>query len=514
MNRFYIFLIIILFFAIPYTFAQDIASMGSNKDPLKISGALATNQIVYDDLYSSYFIERSEDEGKTFITINQDPYLTATPNAKQKGNSIFMLDSLPENNKKYSYRVKGKSYFGEMGPASDPVQGMGITKPKALPTILSVKIINNVQALLTWEFPLEMNSKIIGFQLATATSLALPLQNTGKLIASDKREWLLEKLQPSGYYGIKAIDAQGNEYPSAPYLVQLKDNTPPSAPTALKGKIDTLGIVRMQWKSSKAPDLEGYRIYMANSLNDEFSQVTKTHLHDTTFTDTTQLQTLSEKIYYKIVAIDHHFNISQFSEVFMLLRPDKVPPSPPVIISCVGIDSGVVIQYIPSLSMDVTKHIIYRKSKGSDQWVKIATYDSTHTSNKHLDRGSDLKTIFQYTVVAQDESKNITYAVQPATAKRFDNYQRAEIKKFTALADRNTRAIRLQWQYRQEAASKILVYRAEENQPLRLYKTLPPKAESFEDKAIKIGSTYKYKLKAIFTDGGSSPISKEVTLKF
>ncbi len=469
---------------------------------------------IYQDIYSSYYIERSSNDGASFERLNEEPYLTSTPRASQRNDKIFMMDSLPENNKNYSYRIRGKSYFGELGPPSAIVKGKGIAKPKALPTITAVKIINNAQAILKWEFPKEMNDKIAGFQLATASSLALPLQNMGKLIPPDKREWVLDKLQTSGYYGIKAIDAQGNEYPSAPYLVQLKDSLPPAAPSNLKGKIDTLGLVSLSWKRSPEADIEGYRVYMANSLAEEFSQVTSTPAKDTVFTYKISLHTLSEKVYFKIVALDHHFNISPFSSILGLARPDTVAPARPVISNCNSIDSAVVIQYLPSSSKDVVKHTLLRKAEGSDQWVRVADHDSTNKTHQYIDKGSDVKTIFYYTIEAKDLSGNTSVAVQPAVAKRFDNFKKPNIEKATAQADRVTRAIVISWQYAYSGVSRILLYRAEENGSFRLYKTLSAENKFYQDKAIKIGTTYKYILKASYTDGGSSPMSKEMSVRF
>lgn len=468
----------------------------------------------HQDIYSSYFIERSSNDGASFERINEEPYLTSTPKALQKNDKIFMTDSLPENNKIYWYRLRGKSYFGDLGPSSEVLKGKGIPRPKALPVINTVKVINQTQAILKWEFPKEMNNEIAGFQLCVASSLALPLHNVGKLIPSDKREHVLDKLQNVAYYGIKAIDLKGNEFASAPYLVQLKDSLPPAAPKNLKATIDTMGYVRLSWLRSLEPDIEGYRVYMANTVAEEFSQVTTSPSKDTIYSYKTSLNTLSEYIYFKIVAIDHHFNVSRFSNTISIARPDTIPPARPVISNCTAIDSAVIIQYIPSTSKDVIKHTLLRKSEGSDQWVRLVEHDTTNKSFQYIDQGSDVKTTFYYTVEAQDYSKNVSYAVQPAFAKRFNNFKKPNIDKIFIEADRVNRAVVLSWQYLYPELSKIMIYRAEENQSLRLYKTLSANVNSFQDKAIKIGTTYRYILKANYTDGGVSPMSKEMTIKF
>lgn len=58
-----------------------------------------------------------------------------------------------------------------------------------------------------------------------------------------------------------------------PLLGQLKDDTPPTAPTGLIGVSDPAGVVTLHWSPSPESDVMGYRVFTANSENGDYAQV-------------------------------------------------------------------------------------------------------------------------------------------------------------------------------------------------------------------------------------------------
>jgi len=75
-------------------------------------------------LYNYYFIERSE-KGDDFRPLSDTPI----GQMHQEGGSKTMLyiDSIPQNNKEYAYRLRGKTIFGTFSPYSKVIKGKGIT---------------------------------------------------------------------------------------------------------------------------------------------------------------------------------------------------------------------------------------------------------------------------------------------------------------------------------------------------------------------------------------------------
>ena len=133
----------------------------------------------------------------------------------------------------------------------------------------------------------------------------------------------------SYYFIVVAQDTAGNQRMSLPVFVQIVDSIPPSAPTNLRGLIDSMGIATITWDQGKEEDLVGYRIYMANNPKHEFAQLTKESTPMNLWHDSIELFALDKKIYYKVVAVDRSNNFSEFSEILSLDRPDIVRPGSP-----------------------------------------------------------------------------------------------------------------------------------------------------------------------------------------
>jgi fibronectin type 3 domain-containing protein len=74
------------------------------------------------------------------------------------------------------------------------------------------------------------------------------------------------------------------------------------------------------------------------------------------------------------------------------------------------------------------------------------------------------------------------------------------------------REIILTWTIKSpQKTERILIYKADGNDPLRLYKHSTE--NSFTDSDISPEKTYKYRIKAIYDDGSSSELSNEVIAK-
>ena len=75
-----------------------------------------------------------------------------------------------------------------------------------------------------------------------------------------------KNITPSNYFKIRAI-GDNNQTESFSILVQLYDETPPAVPVGLTGKIDSAGIVRLEWKANTEKDLGGYHVFKSTEKN-------------------------------------------------------------------------------------------------------------------------------------------------------------------------------------------------------------------------------------------------------
>ena len=116
----------------------------------------------------------------------------------------------------------------------------------------------------------------------------------------------------ANHYIIAAVDTAGNASYSLNTYGHLIDSIPPNIPTGLTGRIDTNGLVHLTWNVNKEPDIMGYAIQFSNDSSHVFAVVTNKPVLTNSYTDTIMIRTLTERIYYKVVAIDKNFNYSEY----------------------------------------------------------------------------------------------------------------------------------------------------------------------------------------------------------
>ncbi len=471
----------------------------------------------YSDIFISYIIERSDDNGKTFKSIDNLPFINVTPETKNyPSDYIYRLDSLPENDKLYIYRVKGKTSFGEISPPSDTVQGMGIETILAVEPVLNfVKPLMNGSVEIRWLYPDSLIKNIQGFVVARA-SMAAPksYKDISKILSNTARSYEDTKPDKENYYVVKAVDINGKVALSFPIMGLLKDSVPPLPPTGLFAKVDSSGIVKIRWKKNKEEDMLGYRVYMSNSLREEFMFLSKGTVMDTNYTDTITLNTLTKKAYYKLVAIDQHFNPSDFSQPIELKRPDIVPPSAPAFDKLESLSEGIKISWKPSTSNDVVAHVLYRRIAGEKKWVTIAVVDSSKKVRDYYDKSVEKRKSYEYTILAVDDSKLESDLASPIEIAFIDDGKRPDISRFRATLEREKKIIELKWDYELKNVKRFLIYRIENGSEIRLYKSVEGNQFVFMDKSLLPNTTYQYRVKAVLIDGSQSDFSKEIAIVY
>jgi hypothetical protein len=157
--------------------------------------------------------------------------------------NIVIPDSLPQNNIKYYYRMYGVTIFGEKGPYSNIISGVGFKNLTSNPSINEYYSNDKGEIHLSWDFNESDNELIKYFELRHAISPNIEFKPIVKEINAKTRSIVVKRNEPSNYFVLAAIPHKGDETVSLPVFVQLVDSIPPSAPKGLKGEI---GLVR-QW---------------------------------------------------------------------------------------------------------------------------------------------------------------------------------------------------------------------------------------------------------------------------
>jgi hypothetical protein len=237
--------------------------------------------------------------------------------------------------------------------------------------------------------------------------------------------------------------------------------------------------------------------------------ISSSEILDTSYTDQINIKTLTKNIHYKVRAIDERQNQSSFSEMLTLKRPDIIPPVAPVIKNIANKDDKPELMWVNSSSTDVVYHHIYRKAKVDSVTTVVASLGKGEgTMSNYLDESVEPGKEYTYYLVAEDDSK---LQSPPSNYGYFK--VKSDIEEGIKLKKRvTTDQVKLTWKISADKpVERMLVYRSVGENAIRLYGNATD--DHFIDNKLSPEKTYKYTVKAVYTDGSTSVYSNYVTVK-
>jgi fibronectin type 3 domain-containing protein len=471
---------------------------------------LSWDKVLFSNLYNAYILERSDDDGKSYHPVTKEPIVNADrAENKQPQQRMFYIDTVPQVGQPKVYRVRGVTAFGQIGASSDTIHTVVMEEMNAHPSITGTAILNN-GVLIKWMMP-PSPVKLKGFDIERSSALNKKYTKINNQLLSAKDSVFMDQ-QPkrSNYYKVRAYTMDGRSTISYAQFVQLEDSIPPAAPDSLAGLISDSGIVSLKWKANTEDDIYGYRVFRANGPDEEFVQVTREPARKNALTDTITVKTLTKYVYYKIVALDGHYNPSDFSAVLKLKRPDVVPPVPPVFTDAHTDQQGVFLQWQPSTSEDVVVHKVMRAVDTA--WQEIAAFKNADSIRQYTDTSGRKGVKYSYVIAAVDDS-GLRGLSKVLAAQRLDMGTLDGDKVLKAAIDRDNKHIRLKWM-RPEGTTRIWVYRSAEGGPMRLFKTLEGNVQEFIDTDLLVNTVYRYKVKLQRQSDGASLFTEEITVNY
>lgn len=499
------------------TITVDASVLSVNKKIVGLAGksknkitTLSWKAIDYKSDYSGYTIERSEDS-ISFKKINISPVILLRSQFEKNKEYIFYNDTMPQSPKKYFYRIKGINFFGEESEPSNVITSYSSPILKSYPLIDTITVVQNRRVNIKWRMgnP-EETDKLKSYLLMRSEKdngvYKIIFESTDNLRFTDHNPLA------SNFYKVAAITFNNDTIYSYSRMATIIDTISPNSPIGLKAAVDKKGNVTIKWKKNQETDLQGYKLFKANTLNEEFVQINNKFIKDTFFNDKLNLKTLSKKIYYSLAATDNNFNSSFKCLPIEVRRPDTIPPASPILRSVSPELKGVKIEFILSKSNDVMMHIISRKTESENNFVNIKSITLKDSIENYSDTTAECGRTYTYLISAIDEDDNISKS-RPLILK----YETGFRKKLTTVnytVDRTKKNISLIWEYNEKEIEKFILYRKRENGPLTIIKTVDGNTLSYVDKTPNIGNIYEYRIKAVMYNGAESIISDPIKIEY
>lgn len=470
---------------------------------------------LYDQFYTGYYLERASFKSNKFERLNESPYIVTRPEGDLEEDYLFShTDSFSKNYKKYNYRLIGVTPFAEYIVSIENFVGFGVdlTPPNPVGKV-EANSISKSEIEIKWE-PGESSKDLEGYMVFRSWDEAGPYIQLMDDPTSKKIRNYKDKpgdMNGTIFYKVASVDTAGNLSVTFPVMAVVIDSIPPTMPQNLNGKIDKNGIVSLDWNLGPEQDILGYRVYFANQADHEFSNITAYPWQDTSYKDTISLNSLTENVYYKIVAVDQRYNHSEYSQILKLQRPDTIPPVKPLIDRYIVTDSTVYIEWIPSTSEDVVSHVLYRRKKGGS-WIQIKEIQTDLEKESFVDSDVNKSEEWEYSFQAKDDDDLVSVMSNVLHVKIIDTKVRPDVQDLKAAGVNNNNQVQLSWNYTKSADCHFIIYRSYNGSTFRVYKSVDGSELSFTDTDLIGGGTYTYAVKAVYEDGGQSMLSKKVNL--
>lgn len=434
--------------------------------------------------YSAYWLEKQVKGSNGFLRVNELPQLLPSHEFAR----LNFSDSVALNYVPGTYRIAASDPFGDLY-FSEVFQAMGRDKtPPAVDIEFKGKAMNDSMIELSWKLLSGNSYDIYRLKLSRSELGEGPYQFVSEFTSPQGSTQNISRDGASGYfYLLEAIDTAGNATPFITYCLFL-DETAPQQPTGLKARVDSNGIVLIEWEAVPDSDLDGYLVFKGNDLKHEFSGVVSRPQKENYFYDTLALNMLNRNLFYRVIAVDYHFNRSKASEVIKVLRPDTIAPVSPQIIHYEVNDSFVLLELQASSSVDVHKTYLYREHQGKAEVIDSIVFKKpvlTYTDKK-LKPGSE----YGYYMIALDSSGNRSHPGNMIQIRMPQTHVLFEAPQLIVTYDSVRKSAMIQWQKPGIPRAMIHLYRGSSSENMQYLRTFSADNLQYRDELLPKGNVY------------------------
>ena len=462
----------------------------------------------YRSDFFGWELERSYDEGRNWESVFELPLINdndTITGIHEEAKYLYYEDVLPDNDLTMIYRLRGADYLGGLSENESRATGEGREDIRRSPLLLETIQTDSNHAIIRWEFPEDREHLLAEFRIVHTDSAGHNYRTALDAIAPQAREVSLPMLFRSNFFRVQAVSKLGTVFSSFESLVMAYDDEPPAVPGDFSGYIDSSGIAHLSWLTSNEPDLKGYYLFKGYFEGRELAMITADPLAGPTHTDTVNMQSGNEWVYYQLRSVDTRGNGSNFTPVLKLKKPDVFPPSPGQFTEVDNDGQRVFLQWTDSPSPDAAVYELYRRAiETESDFGLVLRFTADDFQNSYIDSLVQRETTYAYTLLVIDDDGLESEPAQPVSLRLKDYGIRSPIEGFTADVDAENRQINLRWIYG-AAPRDFYLYRGRDDEPLSLLKVISGDLRSYLDDNLHSASTYRYGIQAVFSDGDVSP---------
>ncbi|MEZ4930882.1 MAG: fibronectin type III domain-containing protein [Saprospiraceae bacterium] len=296
----------------------------------------------------------------------------------------------------------------------------------------------------------------------------------------------------------------GNESRSLSAYVLFADHTPPAPPIGLAGSVDSNGVVSLSWTPNREDDLLGYRVYWSNDREHKFIMISSDMVRESAYTDSVQIHTLSEHVYYRIAAVDNGFGHSDFSNILELKRPDvSVATSSGIFTDFKILENGIQLTWTPSTSSDLATQQLLRRQPDGD-WNLLREFDKT--AARYFD-SPPANGIYEYALRSIDDDGQRSELSFPVGVNFVGKGETPPVEDLRAVYNQEKKALELHWRY-PASDRRFVIYRSVNDGGLMSYESVQGNVQ-FTDFGVAENATYTYAVRVVDdATGGESDLQK------
>ncbi len=355
--------------------------------------------------YTSFNIYRRELMDEKFIKINTAPVQVQTKKNMDGTISVapyFYSDTTINKDLRYFYQVRGVDFFGDEGPAS--VEVMGKVKKDNRPAPLPRPEIEEGENSLTVVWDKSADKKVVSYNIYRSRN---PEENFVQL----NKKPLLETrfvddhvtVDLNYFYYVTAVNDGGFEsIPSLTASGYAKDSTPPAVVQDLQAEIEQANV-NLIWTQVPDADLLGYRVYRTMKVDSlDWALLNQQPLQVRAFTDGLTKNLSRYPYYYRVTAVDTHYNESAPSKPVKIQLPDVTPPGAPAVTGYSVKNQQIALTWQAVKSYDMAGYNVYRfvdqqKTRLTAKPLPLPTF---------VDANPPIGKLLQYQITAIDLTGN------------------------------------------------------------------------------------------------------------